>query len=67
MRPQQRRLRLLQAGFACNGLGETRHTHLARMILVFSAVLAEMVFDGVTEARREAFAGHVIQPLIDRD
>ena len=36
----------------------------ARMILASSAFLAKMVFDGVSEARRESFVQHVLQPLI---
>ncbi len=39
----------------------------ARMILASSAFLAKMVFDGVSELRRDAFVQHVIQPLMERD
>ena len=35
----------------------------ARMILASSAFLAKMVFDGVSEKRREAFIDHVLKPL----
>lgn len=35
----------------------------ARMIIASSAFLAKMVFDGVSEKRREAFVQHVLQPL----
>jgi hypothetical protein len=38
----------------------------ARMILASSAFLAKMVFDGVSEARREAFVKHVLQPLANQ-
>jgi AcrR family transcriptional regulator len=35
----------------------------ARMILASSAFLAKMVFDGVSEKRRNAFVEHVLEPL----
>lgn len=35
----------------------------ARMILASSAFLAKMVFDGVSEKRRNAFVQHVMEPL----
>lgn len=35
----------------------------ARMIVASSAFLAKMVFDGVSEKRREDFVNHVLQPL----
>ena len=35
----------------------------ARMILASSAFLAKMVFDGVSEKRRNAFVQHVLEPL----
>ena len=35
----------------------------ARMIVASSAFLAKMVFDGVSEKRREDFISHVLQPL----
>ena len=35
----------------------------ARMILASSAFLAKMVFDGVSEKRRNAFAQNVLEPL----
>ena len=35
----------------------------ARMIVASSAFLAKMVFDGVSEARRESFVSHVLKPL----
>ena len=35
----------------------------ARMILASSAFLAKMVFDGVSEKRRQAFVQHVLEPL----
>lgn len=35
----------------------------ARMIIASSAFLAKMVFDGVSEKRREYFVSHVLQPL----
>jgi len=38
----------------------------ARMILASSAFLAKMVFDGVSEKRREDFVRHVMQPLVVR-
>jgi AcrR family transcriptional regulator len=45
--------------------GETDNDVLdrARMILASSAFLAKMVFDGVSEKRREDFVDHVLQPL----
>lgn len=35
----------------------------ARMILASSTVLAKMVFDGVSEKRRQDFVRHVLQPI----
>ena len=35
----------------------------ARMILASSAFLAKLVFDGVSEKRRQAFVQHVLEPL----
>ena len=35
----------------------------ARMIVASSAFLAKMVFDGVSEQRREDFVDHVLKPL----
>lgn len=35
----------------------------ARMIIASSAFLAKMVFDGVSEKRRDAFVQHVLEPL----
>ena len=35
----------------------------ARMILASSAFLAKMVFDGVSEKRRNSFVQHVLEPL----
>jgi AcrR family transcriptional regulator len=35
----------------------------ARMIVASSAFLAKMVFDGVSEKRREDFVNHVLKPL----
>lgn len=35
----------------------------ARMIIASSAFLAKMVFDGVSEQRREEFVSHVLKPL----
>jgi hypothetical protein len=35
----------------------------ARMIVASSAFLAKMVFDGVSEKRRQDFINHVLQPL----
>jgi TetR/AcrR family hemagglutinin/protease transcriptional regulator len=35
----------------------------ARMIVASSTFLAKMVFDGVSQARRDAFVKHVLQPL----
>jgi len=37
----------------------------ARMIVASSAFLAKMVFDGVSDKRREDFISHVLQPLAD--
>ena len=38
----------------------------ARMILASSTVLAKMVFDGVSEKRRQDFVQHVLQPIAVR-
>ena len=37
----------------------------ARMILASSAFLAKMVFDGVSQQRRDAFVDHVLKPLTE--
>jgi hypothetical protein len=57
---------MIRAGAASDGPEEDMHDR-ARIILASSAFLAKMVFDGVSEKRREAFVQHVIQPLLDRD
>jgi AcrR family transcriptional regulator len=36
----------------------------ARMIVASSAFLAKMVFDGVSEKRRDDFVSHVLKPLV---
>jgi len=36
----------------------------ARMIIASSAFLAKMVFDGVSEKRRDDFVSHVLEPLV---
>jgi AcrR family transcriptional regulator len=38
----------------------------ARMITASSAFLAKMVFDGVSEKRRQEFVAHVLAPLVNR-
>ena len=38
----------------------------ARMIVASSAFLAKMVFDGVSEKRREDFVDHVLKPLTNQ-
>jgi AcrR family transcriptional regulator len=39
----------------------------ARVIMASSAFLAKMVFDGVSEKRRQEFVEHILQPLIYDD
>ena len=53
----------LAAMFAVEAGQENDVEDRARMILASSAFLAKMVFDGVSEKRREEFVDHVLKPL----
>jgi len=53
---------MIREGAATNDPDEDIHDQ-ARMILASSAFLAKMVFDGVSEKRRQDFVRHVLAPL----
>ena len=50
-------------GADSGGVEEDDIQDRARMIVASSAFLAKMVFDGVSEKRREDFVNHVLKPL----
>jgi AcrR family transcriptional regulator len=50
-------------GTDSGGVEEDDIQDRARMIVASSAFLAKMVFDGVSEKRREDFVNHVLKPL----
>lgn len=62
---EERMLRALADMFNEEASGDDQEDTLdrARMIIASSAFLAKMVFDGVSEQRREDFINHVLKPL----
>jgi len=54
---------MIRAGSSVDDPDQDIHDR-ARVISASSAFLAKMVFDGVSEKRREAFVTHILAPLI---
>jgi hypothetical protein len=55
---------MIRAGSSVDDPDQDIHDR-ARVITASSAFLAKMVFDGVSEKRREAFVTHILAPLIE--
>ena len=55
---------MIKAGAATDDPDQDRHDR-ARVITASSSFLAEMVFDGVSEKRREEFVQHILAPLVN--
>jgi len=63
---ENRVINILAEMFADEAPGNNAHDELhdrARMLLASSALLAKMVFDGVSEKRRQDFVSHVLKSL----
>lgn len=55
---------MIRAGAATDDPDQDIHDQ-ARMITASSAFLAKMVFDGVSEKRRQEFVQHILAPLVE--